>query len=210
MEQHVVYGVPGWGSVLAELAFAWCDVPYDYVDVEGFDRPGPAREVLLAVNPLAQVPTVVLGDGRVLTESAAIMLWLAEEHPDRGLAPAPGTPERTGFLRRLVWLIGAVYPTFTYGDYPERWAPGDPDGLRASTDAHRAALWRQFEADLGAGPWVLGARPSALDLYVGVMVRWRPRRAWFETHCPRLAAIAAAVPALPRLTAVYARNFPDA
>jgi GST-like protein len=208
MSATVLYGVPGWGSVLAEAMLAWCEVPFEFVDVEGFDRPGPAHDVLRAVNPLAQVPTLVLPDGRVLTESAAITLWLAETHPDAALAPPPGSPERAAFLRRLVWFVAAVYPTFTYGDYPERWAPRDPDGLRDSTLAHRRQLYLQLESELGGGPWVLGGTPSALDVYVGAFSHWRPQRAWFEGATPKLARIAREVHAMPKLAGVWARNFP--
>ena len=201
---YVLYGVPGWGSVLAEAMLAWCAAPVRIEDVAGFDRDGPSRDRLLAVNPLAQVPTLVLPDGTVMTESAAIALLLSELHPEAGLAPPPGAPGRAGFLRRLVWLVANVYPTFTYGDYPERWGGG---GLAAATDAHRERLWRVFEAETGDGPWVLGDGFSALDIFVGAMTRWRPRREWFAAQCPKLAAIAARTDALPRLRPVWQRNF---
>ena len=76
-----LYGVRGWGSTLAEAALAWVGEPVEFIDVEGFDQPGPARDRLLAVNPLARVPTLVAPDGEILTESAAIVLRLAELHP---------------------------------------------------------------------------------------------------------------------------------
>ncbi len=56
-----------------------------------------------------------------MTETAAIALMILDQRPD--LAPAPGTPQRQQFQRLLVWLVANVYPTFTYADYPERWAP---------------------------------------------------------------------------------------
>lgn len=118
---YSVFSVPGWGSVLAEAMLALCPAPARIEDVTGFDQPGAARDRLLRVNPLGQVPTLLLPDGTVMTESAAIALLLSERYPEAGLAPAPGTPLRPGFLRRLVWLAANVYPTFTYGDYPERW-----------------------------------------------------------------------------------------
>ncbi len=213
-EPWLLYAVPGWGSVLAEAMLAWCGVPCRIEDVEGFDREGPARDRLIAVNPLAQLPTLVLPDGTVMTESAAIALLLAERHPDAGLAPPPDAAERPAFLRRLVWLAASVYPTFTYGDYPERWAGGAAEALRAAALAHRKRLWRTFEAELAAGPapgfqpgpWVLGERFSALDIHVCAMTRWRPGRAWFAASCPRLTAVAERADGLPRLAPVWARN----
>lgn len=202
-----LYGARGWGSTLAEGALAWVSERFEFVAVEGFDRPGPARERLLAVNPLARVPTLVAPDGAVLTESAAIVLHLAELHPEAGLAPPPGDPDRPRFLDRLIWLVSALYPTFTYRDYPERWAPSAPDELVERVDAFRETLWLQFETAAGAGPFVLGERPSALDLYVAIMSHWRPRRAWLADNCPKLHAIALRADALPQLAPVMRRNF---
>lgn len=203
-----LYGARGWGSTLAEGALAWTGVPFEFEDVEGFDAPGPQRDRLLAVNPLARIPTLVSPDGQVLTESAAIVLHLADLHPESALAPAPGDPLRPAFLDRLIWFVSAVYPTFTYRDYPERWAPDAADQLIANVDAFRKSLWRQLEESLGDGPWVLGDRASALDLYVTVMTHWRPRRDWIAEHCPKVHGIALRAGRLPALAPVIARNFP--
>lgn len=204
---HVLYAAPGWGSALTEAMLTWCDAPFRIEDVDGFDEPGPSRDRLLAVDAMAQVPALILPDGTAMTESAAIALHLAEAYPEAELAPRPGGPERARYLRRLVWLMANVYPTFTYGDYPERWAPAAAEELKAATDAHRERLWRRLEAEAGSGPWVLEGRFSALDIYVGVMSRWRPGRAWFDAWCPKLAGIAKRVDALAKLVPVWERNF---
>ncbi len=73
-----------------------------------FDQPGAQREKLLAINPLCQVPTLLLADGSVMTESAAIALMILDERPD--LAPPAGTPQRRQFQRLLIWLVANVYP----------------------------------------------------------------------------------------------------
>jgi GST-like protein len=187
-----------------------CGAPYAFEDVTGFDEPGPARDSLLSVNPLAQVPTLVLANGEAMTESAAIAIWLSEAWPDAGLAPVPGDPLRPAFLRRLVWIVANIYPTFTYSDYPTRWVTTDADQLRERLDRRRVELWTQFERELPPGEWSLGARFSVLDVYVAVMTHWRPGPAWFAAHCPRLHAIAAAAARRPRLVEVMAANFPPA
>lgn len=202
-----LYGARGWGSALAEGALAWAGIGYDFIDVAGFDSPGPARDLLLRVNPLARIPTLLLPEGEVLSESAAIALHLAELRPDAGLAPLAGDPQRPAFLNRLIWFVSALYPTFTYRDYPERWAPDAAEQLAENVDAFRRSLWEQFETQLGNGEWVLGKAPSALDLYVTIMSHWRPRRKWLAEHCPRLHAIALRAEALPQLAPVMARNF---
>lgn len=206
---YTVFSVPGWGSALAEAMLALCSAPVRIEDVTGFDRPGGARERLLKINSLGQVPTLLLPEGSVMTESAAIALLLSERYPQAGLAPAPGTPLRSAFLRRLIWIAANIYPTFTYGDYPERWVSADPMSLKSATDRHRERLWRHLESDVSAGEWVLGAEFSVLDVYIAVMTHWRPGRSWFAAQCPCLHAIAARADDHPLLQVVLRRNFPS-
>lgn len=207
--EYHLYGCKGWGSVLPECFLALCSAPMAFEDVDGFDKPGAPRERLLKVNPLAQVPALVLLDGEVMTESAAMALLLAERYPQAPLAPPPDSPERPAFLRWLVWIVANIYPTFTVGDYPERLADTEAPLLRARIEARREVLWKQFEATLDFGRDTVLSTWSALDVYVTVMTRWRPGRAWFARHCPRMNAIAVRGDAHPVLQPVLQRNFPS-
>lgn len=198
-----LYGVPAWGSAIVETMRALVGEPYDFVDVEGFDHPGAAQDRLAAVNPLRQVPTLMLDDGEVLTETAAIALWLAGRHA--GLAPAPGSAEHRRFLRLLIWIVANLYPTFTYGDYPERWAPSAQDELTDATNTHRERLYRWLEEQV-VGPYVLGEQASALDCYAAVIIDWRPGHPWFAENTPRLFGAAQLMRRDPRLAAVMAHN----
>ncbi|HET9626043.1 MAG TPA: cupin domain-containing protein [Kofleriaceae bacterium] len=200
-----VLGTRGCGSVLVEAALTLAEIAYDREEVD-YEHPGPGRDRLRAVNPLGQVPAVILPDGAVMTESAAIVMYIDELVPAAGLLPRPGDPLRRDALRWLIFLVAAVYPTFTYGDDPAKWVGDAGPRLRDATEAHRQSLWRQVEASV-RGPWLLGARFSILDAYVAVMTHWRPRRAWFAEHCPKLAAIAAAADREPRLRALWAASF---
>lgn len=200
-----VLGARGCGSVLVEAALILAEIPYEREEID-YEHPGPTRDRLAAVNPLIQVPTVILPDGSVMTESAAIALYIDEQVPAAGLLPPPGDPLRAAALRWLVFLVAAIYPTFTYGDEPERFVGDAGPRLREATDARRIQLWQQLEAAC-QGPWLLGPRFSILDVYVAVMTHWRPRRAWFAAHCPRLSAIATALDGEPRLAQLLAASF---
>jgi len=201
-------GCRGCGSVIVEAAFRIAGIAYEYEEVD-YEQPGPARDRLFSLNPLGQVPTLIMPDGSVMTESAAILLMIGDLAPAAGLVPAPEVPERARFLRWLMFLVAAMYPTFTYGDEPRKWVPdGAADALRASTDQHRQALWRQVEAEIEPRPWFLGERFSALDLYIGATVHWRPRRDWFQRECPKLSRVADATLALPAVNSLYRAHFP--
>ncbi len=200
--QWLVMGMKGCGSAVAEAMLTVAGIPYAREEHDYDSEAG--RAALLAKNPLAQVPTLVAPDGGVLTETAAIALHVDELAPEAGLLPPVGDPLRREALRHLVFVVAAIYPTFTYGDNPARWGCGEE--LRRATDAHREKLWRYLEG-VAVGPWFLGARWSVLDLYVGAMSRWRPGRAWFAEHAPKLASIAAAVDKDPKLADVWGANF---
>ncbi len=211
-ESHRLIASKWTGSMIVEAAFALTGVPCEIDMIPygsgGSDGGGPDHQRLLQLNPLGQVPTLILPDGRVMTESAAMILHLADLAPGAGLAPAAADPVRPFFLRWLVFLVAALYPTFTYGDDPARWASDEAAGrhLRAATDAHRQKLWRYFAAQAPCAPWVLGETFSALDLYVAVMTAWRPGANWFAEHCPALLDISKRVAALEPLRPVWANN----
>ncbi len=197
----------GWGSALVEYQLAWYNRPYAREEIDDLFRSAEARRTLETWNPVAQIPTLLLDDGTVLTESAAITLWLSEELGSDQLVPDPGAPERAAFLRWLVFLVANIYPCFTFGDDPARFvqAADARDGYREAVDARLRQLWEVVEA-AASSPWFLGDRFSALDLYVAVMTRWRPGQAWFARETPRLSAIATAVEALPELAEPVAAN----
>lgn len=200
-----LFATRGCGSAIVEAVFALAELPYERDEVD-YEHEGPGRDRLRAANPLGQVPTLVLPDGSIMTESAAIALHVDDLVPAAGLLPPATDPLRREALRWLVFLVSAIYPTFTYGDDTAKWVGDAGEALRASTNAHRENLWRQAEA-AARGPWFLGARFSVIDVYIAVMTHWRPRGAWFAAHAPKLSAIAAAVAAEPRLASVWAVNF---
>lgn len=191
---YTLYAAKGGGSMIVELAFAATSLPLKIVDLDWKDV-GWDSKALAKINPLGQVPTLILPDGAVMAESAAIVLHLADLVPEANLAPAPNDPLRAQFLRWLIFLVSAVYPTFTYGDDPKRWLAGDEDAgkkLRAATDDHRKMLWKFVENET-KGPWFLNETRSALDFYVWTMSHWRPGRSWMEAECPKLHRIAKAM-----------------
>ena len=200
-------GSLGCGSMIVEMGLALTGLPCTLTDLPYLGA-GPGRDRLLALNPLGQVPTLVLDDGSVMTESAAILLYLNGRAPRVGLIPAAGEPGQAPFLNRLILLVAAVYPTFTYGDDPKRWTlEGQAaEVLRQRTDAAREALFRGWEAAAGPGPYAAGEQISALDLYLLPMTYWRPRRAWFAAHAPRLLGFADETARHPAVAPVFERH----
>ena len=209
MADYKLWGRAGWGSTIVEAQLVWYGLPFTFEPVEDLFRTPDADAKLKKVNPLAQVPTLEMPDGSVMSESAAITLLLADITAKDSLVPPANAKERGKFLRWLVFIVANIYPTFTYADDPSRFvsvsAARDP--LRAATDAYAQRLWRQIEREAGS-PWFLGERFSALDIYIDIMTRWRPKRGWFEAETPHLFAIARRADQVRELGEVWKRNFP--
>jgi GST-like protein len=206
-----LYGELGWGSAIVEAQLAWYGFEYEFEQVGDLFKSAEARRRLTSVNPLAQVPTLVLADGTVMTESAAITLLLADMANDDSLVPRAKDPLRPTFLRWLIFLVANVYPTYTYADDPSRFveAVEAQQKFKEAVDRYARRLYSLLE-DNAKEPWFLGSRFSALDVYVTVMTRWRPGRTWFAQHAPRLFAIATKTEAHDRLATVWRKNVPNA
>ena len=211
MSGMTLYGKRGWGSALIEAQLDWYGLDYDFHDAGNLFRSAEARQSLSEVNPIAQVPALVMPDGTVMTESAAITLHLADLTGEDALVPPPGSAERPSFLRWLVYIVTNIYPTYTYGDEPARFVSGPKaqDDFRQHVDDYRIKLYSVLE-DSARTPWFLGERFSAIDIYACTMTHWEPGRAWFQARAPRLFAIAAAAVRIDPLRQCWQRNFPPA
>ncbi len=208
MKNPLLLGCRGCGSAIARFGYALAGLPLDYEEVD-YSPESPTRGRLLAVNPLGQVPALVLPDGRVMTESLAILHLLDDAAPKAGLIPPKGDATRAAFYRWAVFLVAAVYPTYTYGDDAKKWVGGDEaagKALRASTDAQRQALLEQLEGACGA-PHFLGERLSAIDLYLAAMSYWRPGTKWWTANVPKLFAAATKARENTELAPIVAKEF---
>jgi GST-like protein len=208
---YILYDRAGWGSVLVETQLAFYGLPCERMPVADLYRDDSARAEFAKINPAGQLPTLILPDKRTMTESAAITLYLADVAKSDALVPAPDAAERADFLRWLIFLVVQVYAPFVVADRAEKFVPDaeSAKALAANVQAHRENMWRIVENVAGA-PWFLGARFSALDIFVCAMRNWTPRRPWFAANAPKLAAIAARTEALPKLAPIWTRNFPPA
>jgi glutathione S-transferase len=204
---YTLYARKGAGSFVVEALLAELGLPVRIIDA--VPRPdGRPHAGLARLNPLAQVPTLVLADGTVMTESAAMVIHLADRHPKAGLAPPARSKQRPVYLRWLLFLAAEVYPAFLRFYYPERYGadPAAAAGIRAAAAAALERDWDIVARALGRGPWVLGRRFCAADLYAAMLVTWMEDQAAFARRQPRLAALAAAVRARPRIAPVWAAN----
>lgn len=209
-EPFTLYSAAGSGGVAVEAAMTILNLPYRVVEMGTWFDPQAADEIA-AINPMRQVPALVSPDGSLMTESAAILIWLAETLPQGRLSPAPGDANRPAFLRWMSFVSAAVYALFWIRDKPERLVDGEAAAgqINERTKARIAECWSVMDAGLNPGAFLLGDDLSVLDIYVAVISRWAEKgRNRFYRAAPRLADCIRRVDADPRLASLWAERFP--
>lgn len=206
---HTLYGSQGSGSAAVEAALELAQLPYRSVRASTWESDS-AQDELRAVNPLGQIPTLVLPDGSVLTESAAILVHLGLEHPASGLLPADASA-RAQAIRGLVYIAANCYAAIGIIDYPERWlADADKVGNERLRRGARARLhhhWTLF-ADQFGGSLGCGERPTALDLLATVVSKWSGARTHLRAERPTVVARIEAIEQHPAVAAIFVRHWP--
>jgi GST-like protein len=208
--RFTIYGAKGSGSVPVEAAMTLLGLPYDVVEAATWEGPEQQAKVE-KINPLKQIPALVWPGGEVMTESAAMLIALADLHPDSHLSPGPLERRRAQFLRWMVYVPASIYSLFWIRDDPSRMAddPAVQADIKRRTAERIAECWRIMDEQLRpSGPYLLGGEMSVLDLYVTVVSRWGPRRKRFYEVAPRMADIVRRVDADPRLSDLWSRRFP--
>jgi glutathione S-transferase len=198
---YTLHFSPGSASMLVHLILLELDAAYELrrVDLGAGAQRDPEY---LKLNPGGVVPTLIV-DGAPCWETAALALLLVERHPEAGLAPPPGSPQRPEFLQWLFYLANGLQPAFRWWFYPEADEP-DASVIKANAGRRIEAAWDRLDAHLaGRGPYLLGAAPGVVDLYATMLMRWSRNMPRPATQWPQLAALAARVKARPSWRRLY-------
>lgn len=207
--EYTVYGAAGSGSVAVEAALTLLNLPYKVIEGATWAEE-EARERVKAVNPLQQVPALVLPSGEIMTESAAILIWLADNYPEANLCPPVNSLQRAAYLRWMVYIPAAIYSMYWVRDVPSRLAKGkDAEKILQDRTAERIAeCWRLMDQQVNPQRYILGNELSMLDLYVAIVSRWTPRRERFYKEAPKLSEVVKRVDADLRLQDFWKERFP--
>jgi glutathione S-transferase len=180
---YTLYYSPGAASLavhwmLIELGVAFETKP---VSIDAGEQRSPEY---LRVNPLGRVPTLVV-DGAPHAESAALLMLLAERHPNQGFAPPLGSPTRADWLEMMVYLANTLLPAMRDWFYADK--DGDPAGaaaVKALAQRRIEGAWERLDAHLADGrTHLLGSQLSTADFLALMLMRWsrnmpRPATTW--------------------------------
>jgi glutathione S-transferase len=175
----VLYWRPGSAAMAPHAALAEIGLDYELVRIERDQA--QSDPAYLALNPLGVVPTLVDDDrGLVLTESAAILLYLADRYPEARLAPS----DRAPYYRWLVFLTNTVQTAMLRFFYPERYGGAEDVSAAAAVDAQRA--FDVIERELEAHGWLTAGHRTGADLFLFMLTRWGRRLEPAAWERPRL------------------------
>lgn len=169
---YTLYYSPGTASMSVHLALIEIGAPFCLERVD-FERKDQHSNAYLRLNPLGQVPTLVI-EGQPYVESAALLMMLADRHPEARLAPSPGTAERNAWYQWLVFQSNALGANFRNWFYPGDLGTAEhPPDVRAALQARIEAAWTRLDNHLAlGGPYLLGNQLSAADLQLIMHMRW--------------------------------------
>lgn len=178
---YTLYYSPGTASMVVHQALLETGAPYRAEEV---DISRKERGDYLRLNPRGQVPALVV-DGRAHVESAALLMFLAERHPEARLAPPPGSALRADWYQWIAFFTNSLGATYRFWFYPPDLGSAEhPQVIREALRERIEAAWSQVDAHLAAnGPYMLGAEFSGVDLLALMYMRWsrnmpRPVTAW--------------------------------
>jgi glutathione S-transferase len=202
---YQLYFAPSTASLAVHWLLLELDVEHTLIPVNlGDGEQKSAR--YLQLNPNGVVPTLLI-DGAPMFECAAILLMLAERHPERGFAPPLGSAARAPYLQWMMHLANTLQPAFRAWFYPHEPAgPEHVDAVKAHARARIEQAWDRLDAELARRPYLAGDAVSATDFLATMLMRWSRNQPRPATQWPGIAAYVARMKARPAFREVYRRE----
>lgn len=204
---YTLYSRPGSGSAAVEALLAECGVAYRIEDVPA-KADGSVSADYSKINLRNEVPTLRLPDDTFMTESAAMMIYLADFHPEAQLAPDVKSVHRPSYLRWMLYFASSVYASDLRYYYPTRYSTeaSHADAIKSKAVLAMDRDFSVFAKSFGEGPYILGSKFSAVDIYAAMLMSWANDFPDLCNRYPKLAALYAAVSCRPKVAPVWTRN----
>jgi glutathione S-transferase len=169
------YRLYGWrqtGSMAIEAAFAEAGVDYDFVPVSRKTNEN-LTENFCKINPRQQLPALMLPDGSIMTEGAAMLLHIGDAFPATGLVRQSGSSARAQHDRWLLFFAVNLHEGELRQLRPEKYTTDASGavGVKAAADAYVERHFRIYNEALGAGPYLLGDQFTMIDIYVWMLAQ---------------------------------------
>ena len=165
----------------------------------------------LAINPRAQVPALTLSDGTTITESVAMMMHIADCHPEFDLMPKIGELQRAIAYRWLVFSAVNLYEAGCRASHPQDYTQeaSGYEGVRDKALNDLNEYWTMMAEAIGEGPFLFGKNYSIVDICLLMIAQWHPATNELLRRLRKLGALCGAVRDRPAVAKIWHLNFPD-
>jgi glutathione S-transferase len=194
-----LYYSPGACSLSPHIVAHEAGIPITLEKVDTQAKRTAGGRDYLEIVPKGYVPALELDDGQVLTEGPAIVQYLADLRPEKGLAPANGTFARSRLQEALGYINSEIHKT-----YSPLFKPDTPDATREERKAYLRKRYALVEQTLARQPWLLGDHFTVADAYLFVVTNWAKAVELDLSDFPALLAFQARVAARPGVQAAMA------
>ena len=192
-----LYVMPGACSLASHIALVWAGASYEVSVLSHADAGGDAYR---AVNPKGAVPALVLDDGAVITESLAVLEYIADSHPNAQLGSGPGNMlQRARLNEVLADLVSDVHKAWGPVFVPNRYVSqrANEDDAKQAAFGHLDKQYKRLDRAMQGRTWMLFDRRTVADAYLYVMCRWKDNTPTPLSAYPALAAFKARLDADP-------------
>ncbi len=162
-----LYFSPGACSLSPHIALREAGLSFDLEQVDLRSKQTKAGADFRKVNPKGMVPVLQLDSGDILTEGPAIVQYIADQKPESGLAPKPGTVERYHLMEWLNFITSELHKGFT-----PLFKPNTPDDYKKIARDNLADRFAYLEQKLADKQYLMGDRFTVADGYAFTVLNW--------------------------------------
>ena len=162
-----LYYSAGACSLSPHIALEEAGLKYEAISAPTKTKQLPDGSDYRKVNPLGYVPYLVLDDGTGLREGPAIVQYIADQAPEKKLAPANGTLERYQLQSWLNFIGTEVHKGFS-----PLFNPATPDEVKQATQERLLGRLSWVDGELAGKPYLMGSDFSVADAYLFTVTNW--------------------------------------
>lgn len=181
------YYAPKTCALATHIVLEHIGVDYDGIKIDFRENQQRSKEYL-AVNPKGRVPALVTDRG-VITETPALLLYLAQTYPEANVAPLDDPFALAEMQAANSWFCSTVHVVHAHGPRGSRWSDdaAAQQSMKAKVPQNMSECFAWVESELLRGPWVMGANFTVADPYLFTMSSWLASDGVEMARFPRVA-----------------------
>ena len=186
MTTRFYYG-PKTCALATHIVLEYVGADYEAIKLDFRENQQRSKEYL-AVNPKGRVPALVTDRG-VITETPALLLYLAQTYPQAKVAPLDDPFALAEMQAAKSWFCSTVHVAHAHGPRGSRWSddPAALQSMKAKVSTNMSDCFDLIEKELLRGPWLMGANFTVADPYLFTMSSWLATDGVEMAKFPRVA-----------------------